>query len=258
MDISAAIGLVKDGKKPGLGLTGDPFNDAPLKWAQRTQFDDARNFAACHDTAAQLRDLMGKADTEKTGGGAGIAKRKEAVALAIDSLKSGPCIIQLKATAGPDGHSFSLVGRPDGKVDVLEAWASSHGEADLASLLGQCKKGIPKEKAIEALNKIASPDPDVRTQGYTALSTAYDTSARFELARDPKKDADGYEIEDPEDLRAPDGKIKLEATVRDLLPKKEVMDKMEARLEKLEEFRGDLQYTPAEKRALRQNGIAVD
>lgn len=250
MDISLAVGLIKDGRAPALHLSGDHGDNAMIKLTQQRQLEDARDFAACHDTAVQLQELMGKPGTERMAGGAGRDARVQAVRLAIQAIESGtPSIIHMKATAGADGHSFSLVARPDGKVDVLEAWASGHMEADLASLLQQSKRGIPKDVAIDALRKIVSQDPDVRTAGYSTFSNAYDTSARFELIRDPARNADGNEIENPEDLRAPDARIRLEVTVRDLSPKQEVMNRMEARLQALEQYKQDLQFTPLEREA---------
>ncbi|HYC36305.1 MAG TPA: hypothetical protein VEC19_07770 [Usitatibacter sp.] len=251
MEVSAAVCLIKDGAKPVLNLGNDHGLNAATKTAQSTQFDQARNFAACHDTAEQLQQVMGERATERIVGGGGADNRRAAAQSAIDALSSGtPCIIHLKATAGSGGHSFSLVAKPDGKVDVLEAWASSHADADLASLLPHTKRGLDKDVVIQALRDMVSDDLDTRTAGYTALSIAYDTAARFEMVRDPHRGPDGHETEDPVDLKDQDANINLHAQIRDLKPRQAVMDEMTTRLDQLQQFRQDLQFTPEEQQAI--------
>ena len=157
-----------------------------------------------------------------------------------------PSIIQLKGfTAHADGHSFSLVSKPDGTVDVLEAWASEDHEADLGELLDDCKKNLSKETVIRALDDIASDDPDERTRGYTALSIAYPDSIYFE----------GGELHDDGSVmtaRAPDADIQLTARVRSLKPKEEIMDEMASRLDKVQEHKHDVSLTADDRKVLQQ------
>ena len=243
-DLAMAIGLIKEGAKPQMGLV-----DAGLKFAQQNQIHDTAQFVACHDTAAQLRSIMGDASTEQVAGGGGIDARREAIALAKSYVEQGkPSIIQLQGTATADGHSFSLIVKPDGKVDVLEAWASEEDEANIGTLLEQCKKELSLEEVATALDNIASDDPDLRTDGYLTLSTAYDDAAMFELREDPPRGADAS------DYRDVDANIKLEVTARDLKPMQTIMDDVSHRLEVLVEFKADMRLTRNEADWLEEQG----
>lgn len=246
-DMAKALNLMKDNEKPHIPFSGNPAENAQLKGVLQLGSKSSIDFVACHDTAAQLQSLMGVSDTKVQAGGAGPDGRAEAIRLAVDFIDTGkPGIISIKGSASADGHSFSLVVKPDGKVDVLEAWASREHESDLGRLLAHSKKNLSLQQAKEALQKLTSPDLEVRTQGYTALSRAYRSAADFELVRDPQRGERAI------DLRDQDEKISIVATVSELKPKQEIMDEMDHRLALLHDYHQDIRLTRTEYDVLRQ------
>eukprot|EP00466_Bigelowiella_natans_P014465 jgi/Bigna1/67244/fgenesh1_pg.3_\ len=211
--ISIAIQVIKNEKMPAI----DDASIAVLK----ENIKDPTSFVACHDTANQLLHIMGEGTVAKTGG-KGKELNVEACDAAIQVLESGvPSAIQITGRSiGADGHSFVLILKDNQKVDVLEAWAvaGGHQAASLPALLRQCKKNIPVADAIQALTEMKSPDTNVRTRGYTALSTAYPTAVYYELNAD-------------ESTHAPVGERIIVVHSRKLAPASHIEEKMLKRCE---------------------------
>lgn len=248
-DIAMALSLIKDGNKPRIEewMYGFEWQRmlAGEKIQRQNQMADSKNFVACHDVAEQLRSIMGVPETDRAAGGGGIDRRRAAVSIAksyfnTDSDTVTPAIISIKAkTNSGGGHSFSLIVKPNGKVDVLEAWASQHSQDNLATLLHHCKSDLSIDTVVQALDDIVSRHLATRTRGYTSLSIAYNRATLYELDRSGRHETD-------------DNKIELYVEARELRPFGDIERDMLARLQTLEEYKYDVCLTATDIQALKR------
>ncbi len=150
------------------------INDMDEDIARITLTDD-KGISACHDIAGGLQRMLGHTNGYfETKGGAGRENRSLAIELAINVLNgSKACVIWLKCTATCDGHSFTLVKKPSGIVDVLESWANPGGNGYLLPLKEQLKYNITNADAITAVTRLNDLNEEIRDKGYGVLSTAY-------------------------------------------------------------------------------------
>lgn len=229
-----------------LGADGQyyPSGDDPDLTATIALRDDA-GLASCHPTAAGLQAVLGQENGYfATAGGKGRVNRIKAVRLANQALQaSTPArVIWLKCTATADGHSFTLVKKPSGRVDVLEAWANPGGNGYLLGLGDDpddgclLKYGIRRQDAVTAVNRLNDSDISIRDTGYAALSIAYGSehpAIHFELFKD---------IKDPDDPGYPgihdsDANISILCTVRDLAAFETVQNRMTARYQVISDLK---------------------
>lgn len=189
---------------------------------------DEQGISSCHPTAEGLQAILGQANGYfATAGGAGPERRAEAISLACAALGANtPArVIWFKCTATGDGHSFTLVKKPSGSVDVLEAWANPGGNGYLKPLRRQLKHSIARQDAVTAVTRLNSDQSGTRDEGYAALSTAYggvddEPSHHFEeLNSDGDHDSDEN--------------ISIVCTVRDLASYETVQGRMRARYQVL-------------------------
>jgi len=162
-------------------------------------------FSSCHPTGFALRELMGTTDSLESAGiptvasqpsgnlkyarGTGYTKRKEAVDLVVRRFENPGkhgVICQIRGTSTPqDGHSFELVLKPNGYVDVLEGWGSHRHFAGVCALVERLKKNIPVADAIAAVKNFVTRDHDdrdgTRTRAYRTFSISGYASINFEL-----------------------------------------------------------------------------
>lgn len=212
----------------------DPLDQEYSDQIASITLTDGNGVASCHPTALGLQTILGQENGYfATAGGAGPALRADAIELAAEALRADTRarVIWLKCTATADGHSFTLVKKPSGRVDVLEAWANPGGNGYLRSLRQQLKHDIEREDALDAVTKLNSPNSRVRDEGYAALSTAYgraedQPSAHFEELR--------------HNVRDRDANISILCTVRDLASYDTVRARMLARYQVLGNLRGQL------------------
>ena len=126
---------------------------------------------------------MGQTDTEEKAGGPDEENRQAAIALAQRALDDSEhlYIIQVKATATADGHSFSLLMNHDKTVSVLEGWAMGPGDTQGCTLgriwnrrthHGQ-KQYLTVKETKSYLNNILHWTEFIRDIGYGGLSSAY-------------------------------------------------------------------------------------
>lgn len=198
----------------------------------RLTLNDGTGIASCHPTASALQEILGHENGyNATAGGRGRAKRSEAIRLASLSLQANkPArVIWLKGTATSDGHSFTLVKKPSGRVDVIESWANPEGNGYLLTLGNdpedgyRLKYGITRQNALTAVNRLNAVRSDDRDMGYASFSVAYgdvedNPASHFELFRD-----------DDEIIHDSDANISLLCTVRDLASYATVKNRMTAR-----------------------------
>lgn len=213
----------------------DPDDEEYSDQIARITLADGRGISSCHPTAEGLQRILGHANGYfATAGGAGPARRAEAIALATEALQANTRarVIWMKCTATGDGHSFTLVKKPSGSVDVLEAWAKPDGNGYLRALRGQLKRGISRQAALTAIGRLNAAESETRDLGYAALSTAYgdaedEPSHHFEEAN-----SDGDHDTDEN--------ISILCTVRDLAAYDTVQDRMRARYQVLADLRARL------------------
>ena len=231
IDVQCAIQLLSAN---GQYQPVDPLDQEYSDQIASITLTDGNGVASCHPTALGLQTILGQDNGYfATAGGAGSALRAEAIELASEALRADTRarVIWLKCTATADGHSFTLVKKPSGRVDVLEAWANPGGNGYLRSLRQQLKHDIERADALAAVTKLNSPNSRVRDEGYAALSTAYgraedEPSAHFEELR--------------HNVRDRDANISILCTVRDLASYDTVRARMVARYQVLANLRGQL------------------
>jgi hypothetical protein len=185
---------------------------------------DDTGIASCHPTALGLQGVLGQHHGyQATAGGAGPERRALAVALALEALReAAPArVIWLRCTATCDGHSFTLVKKPSGRVDVLEAWANPRGNGYLLPLKRQLIHNLQRHEAVEAVTRLNDQNSRVRDQGYGALSTAYGNASQ--------QPSHHFEERNQQHEHDSDENISIVATVRDLAAYGEVKHRMTER-----------------------------
>ncbi|RKH13385.1 hypothetical protein D7V97_05765 [Corallococcus sp. CA053C] len=192
--------------------------------------EDPGALGVCHGTAAGMLNILGRKHRTYQAGGKGAVLRKEARDLALRLLNDNSKLYLLwfRCTAQRDGHSFMLCMNHSGSVTRAESWASPSGNG-LFVPLQQDKQDRTTDElssvaAVQAVRKIFSSQPDVRTSGYETLAQAYSDSVLYEL-RDHDEHAANHVCDDS--CRAVDAEISIVVTARQLTSPKTVNNRLE-------------------------------